>query len=146
MGILQGLAGNMQQIDPHQAMQEYGPWLLQGEQVQSAFRMLRDGFCITTSRIITVDRQGATGKKTRIKSIPLHAIVDVTAETAGSGMDDSEITITYVATPWMKSHNAAYATYTFEFPRSFDIAGLYRYLMTIAHANVARINQPDPAG
>ncbi|GAB2667182.1 hypothetical protein GCM10027070_00780 [Barrientosiimonas humi] len=56
MGILHGLAGNMQQIDQQQAAAEYGPWLLEGEQVQSAYKMLRDGFCITNHRINAADR------------------------------------------------------------------------------------------
>ena len=56
MGIFQGLAGNMQQIDQQQAVAEYGPWLLEGEQVQSAYKMLRDGFCITNHRINAADR------------------------------------------------------------------------------------------
>ncbi|MDF8263580.1 PH domain-containing protein [Luteipulveratus flavus] len=141
MGILQGLAGNMQQINPQQAHAEYGPWLLEGEQIQSAYKMLRDGFCLTNRRIITLDHQGATGKKTRVKSIPLHALVDVTAETAGGGMDDSEITITYISTPRLRSHNVGYASYTFEFPRNFDMTGLYRHFMSIAVHNVAQLNE-----
>lgn len=141
MGILQGLAGNMQQIDPRQAQAEYGPWLLEGEQVQSAYKMMRDGFCITNRRIITLDHQGATGKKTRVKSIALQSIVDVTAETAGGGMDDSEITITYISTPRLRAHSVSYANYTFEFPRSFDVAMLYRYFMGLAAHNVHLLNE-----
>lgn len=140
MGLLQGLAGNMQQIDPQQAHAEYGAWLLPGEEIQSAYKMLRDGFCITTSRVISLDHQGATGKKTRVKSIPLQSIVDVTAETAGS-MDDSEITITYIATPMRRAHSVAYDTYRFEFPRNFDVAALYRYSMGMATHNVEVLNQ-----
>ena len=60
MGIFQGLAGNMQQMDPQQAQAEYAPWLLPGEQIHNAFRMLRDGFCITNLRIITL---GISGKR-----------------------------------------------------------------------------------
>jgi len=140
MGIFQGLAGNMQQISQQDAQNEYGPWLLEHEQVQSAYKMLRDGFCITNHRVITVDHQGATGKKTRVRSIPLHAIVDVTAETAGT-MDDSEITITHITTPRLRSNVVEYASYTFEFPRSFDVAALYRYFMSVAAGNVAKLNE-----
>ena len=135
MGIFQGLAGNMQQIDPQQAHELYSPWLLEGEQIQSAYKMLRDGFCMTNFRIITLAHQGATGKKTRVKSIQLAAIVDVTAETAGGGVDDSEITITYVVTPYLRAHTLQYGEYTFEFPKNFDIAALYRHLMGIALTN-----------
>lgn len=141
MGFFQGLAGNMQMVSEAEAHQLYDPWLLEDEQILSAYRMLRDGFCITTTRVITMDRQGATGKKTRIHSIPLNAIVEVTAETAGAAMDDSEITLTYISTPRMRAHSVAYGTYTFEFPRNFDIAGLYRYFQQIATGNVAKLNE-----
>lgn len=141
MGFLQGLAGNMQQMDAAQAAAEYGPWLLEGEQVHQAYRTIRDGFCITDRRIITMDRQGATGKKARVRSISLAAIIDVTAETAGAGIDDSEITITYVVTPNRRANTLAYDTHHFEFPKSFDIAGLYRYLMSVAHHNVDQLNR-----
>lgn len=140
MGIFQGLAGNMQQISEQEAHGEYGQWLLEHEQIQSAYKMLRDGFCITNHRIITLDRQGATGKKARVRSIALHAIVDVTAETAGT-MDDSEITITYITTPRLRANVVEYSSYTFEFPRTFDVAALYRYFMAVAMGNVAKLNE-----
>lgn len=130
----------MQEIDAGQAHAEYGAWLLQGEQIQSAYRMVRDGFCITDQRVITLDHQGATGKKTRVKSISLASIVDVTAETAGA-MDDSEITIVYISTPRRAAPQVAYDSYTFEFPRNFDIAALYRYFMSIAAHNVHELNR-----
>lgn len=135
------MAGNASQISPEQAQGEFGPWLLEREQIQSAYKMIRDGFCITSFRIISIDKQGATGKKTRVKSIPLAAIVDVTAETAGGGMDDSEIVLTYISTPRLKAHSVAYDMYRFEFPRNFDITGLYRYFMGLAQHNVAKLNQ-----
>lgn len=141
MGFLQGLAGNMSQIEPGRAQELYGPWLLEGEQIQSAFAMMRDGFCITSFRIITIDRQGATGKKTRVMSIPLNAIVDVTAETAGGGIDDSEITISFISSPRLRAHSVSYGSYRFEFPKSFDIAALYRFFMGIAQQNLAYLNQ-----
>ena len=82
-----------------------------------------------------------TGTLTRVHSIPLNAIVGVTAETAGAAMDDSEITLTYISTPRMRAHSVAYGSYTFEFPRNFDIAGLYRYFQQIATGNVAKLNE-----
>lgn len=141
MGILNGLAGNMQQLDPQQAMNEYGPWLLQGEQVQAAFRTVRDGFAMTNFRIISIDRQGATGKKTRVTSIPLNSIVEVTAETAGAGVDDSELTLVYIRTPQLRGHNLEMSSIRFEFPKSFDLPALYRHLMGIAQSNLQFINQ-----
>lgn len=140
MGFLQGLAGNMQQMDEKDARAAYGQWLTDGEQLQSAYRMIRDGFALTDRRIITTDRQGVTGKKVRVFSIALESVVDVTAETAGSGIDDSELTITYITTPRLRAHNSATATYTFEFPKSFDLPALYRYFMTVAERNRTALN------
>ncbi|MCH8611620.1 PH domain-containing protein [Arsenicicoccus dermatophilus] len=141
MGFWQGLAGNMELVGEQEAHQTYGPWLLEGEQIFSAYKTIRDGFCITSTRVITLDRQGATGKKTRVYSISLDAIVAVTAETAGAGFDDSEITITFITTPRRRAHTVAYGTYTFEFPKSFDVAALYRYFQQVATNNVAALNR-----
>ena len=55
----------------------------------------RDSIIFTNIRIIFTDKQGATGRKMSIKSIFLMNIVNVEMETAGAGIDDSEITITY---------------------------------------------------
>lgn len=140
MGLFQGLSGNMQAMDAQETQQRFGPWLLEGEQVSVAYKTLRDGFAITSHRIVLLDRQGASGKKARITSIPLNAIVDVTAETAGSGIDDSEIAFTYISTPRLKAHQVEYATQRFEFPKSFDIADLYRWFLGVAVANVAQLN------
>lgn len=140
MGLMQGLSGNAQQIDPQRAQNDYGPWLIQDEQIATAYQLVRDGFCITNWRIIALDRQGATGKKTRVKSINLRSIVDVVAETAG-GLDDSEIFLTYITTPRLAAQHVSYDTYRFEFPRSFDVAELYRYFMGLAAHNVAQLNE-----
>ena len=67
--------------------------------------------------------------------------MDVTAETAGGGVDDSEITITYVVTPYLRAHTLQYGEYTFEFPKNFDIAALYRHLMGIALNNRQNLNR-----
>ena len=45
----------------------------------------------TNIRIIFTDKQGATGRKMSVKSIFLMNIVNVEMETAGAGIDDSEI-------------------------------------------------------
>ena len=74
------------------------------------------------------------------RSIPLASIVDVTARTAGIGIDDSDLTITYITSPRLRAHTVEYSTMTFTFNKSFDIAGLYRHLMTIAQRNYASLN------
>lgn len=62
-------------------MQEYGMYLMDGENIVSGFKLIRDALIFTDKRIIFSDKQGATGSKVRIESINLFSIVDVTMET-----------------------------------------------------------------
>lgn len=78
-------------IAPEQ--QQYGAYLMPGENVQTGFRLVRDTFILTNNRLILYDHQGVTGKKTRVVSIDMDSIYDVAMETAGTGFDDSELTI-----------------------------------------------------
>lgn len=58
-GLFPGLAGNMQEIDAGQAHAEYGAWLRQGEQLQSAYRMVGTGSASRingSSRLTTRER------------------------------------------------------------------------------------------
>lgn len=66
--------------------------------------MIRDAIVFTNERMLFVDNQGTTCKKTSFKSIYLMNIVDVEMETAGFGFDDSEITITYLMNITRKAH------------------------------------------
>lgn len=140
MGLLQGLAGNSQEVTREEARAQYGPWLLPGEEIHSAYRLVRDGFCVTTQRVIIIDRQGVTGNKTRVKAIDMRSIVAVTAETAGWGVDDSELEFTYIVSPNRRAPTVERATYRAEFPRNFDISALYRYFAQVAWVNVSEIN------
>lgn len=57
MGLLQGLLGNASQISPQEAANELGGVLAQNEQVQMAFRIIRDLIVFTNGRMLIVDRQ-----------------------------------------------------------------------------------------
>ena len=48
--------------------------LIPGEQVELAYALVRDLIVFTEKRLILVDKQGVTGKKTSYKSIPYHSI------------------------------------------------------------------------
>ena len=75
-----------------------------------------------------------------IKSIYLDSIIGVDAETAGAGIDDSEITINYITTPYHKAHSLSTDSRKFEFPKKYDITGLYNHLQQIAYDNYCRLN------
>lgn len=67
--------------------------LVDGEFVIITFQGYRDGIVFTNKRIITINIQGATGKKKDLTSIPYGSIQAYSVETAG-GLDfDSELTL-----------------------------------------------------
>ncbi|KFI65721.1 PH domain-containing protein [Bifidobacterium cuniculi] len=141
MGILNALAGNLQQVSNEQLLQQFGPFLFQGEQIQNGYQLIRDAVVFTNMRIIFIDRQGATGAKTRYRTIHLDTIVDVEVETAGAIADDSEINITYLKDVYQRKTGAeTFGEVTLEFPRKFDVAPVYRQLGELALANRQRIN------
>lgn len=138
--IAQGLAGNFSKKSLEELTKEYGLYLLENEEIREGYTLIRDSLIFTNIRIIFVDKQGATGKKTAIKSIFLMNIVNVEMETAGFGIDDSEITITYLENIHLKSHSEHLISHTFEFPKQTEIVPLYRYLFQLAYQNRLAIN------
>ena len=61
--------------------------LIDGEEPVGAYRTIRDVATITTKRIIIADKQGITGKKVEIYTIPFKSIVMYSTENAGSFLD-----------------------------------------------------------
>ncbi len=121
--------------------QEYGKFLMENEEIKTGYKLIRDSIIFTNIRIIFIDRQGTTGKKTSVKSVFLINIVDVDMETAGTGFDDSEINITYLENIKLQSHSEKLRTMQFEFPKTTDIIPLYKYLFQLAYNNRLKINQ-----
>ncbi|MBO1265575.1 PH domain-containing protein [Proteiniclasticum sp. SCR006] len=138
--LVQGALGNYSEKTPEELTREYGAYLFNEEKISSGYQMIRDALLFTNIRIIFIDKQGATGKKTSFKSIFLDTIVNVEMETAGTGLDDSEITITFLENAYHKSNNERLKEQKFEFPKKTDIVPLYRTLGNISLANRSRIN------
>ena len=139
--IVNGVLGNLSEVSVDELNNEYGGYIMSNETIQTGFKMVRDVMILTDKRIIEFDKQGATGQKMSVESINLDAIINVTAETSGFGADDSEITITYITSPYFKvSGGAAASESKFEFPKYFDITPLYTTLQEIAYKNHERIN------
>ena len=139
--IMQGLLGNMSEITPDALEKEFGAYLMDGEIIQTGFKLVRDAMIITDKRILEFDKQGATGQKMRVNSIYLNSIYNVTAETAGFGMDDSELEIFYISTPYLKAHGIGYASKKFEFPKKYNIQKLYKMLQELAYENFVNMNK-----
>lgn len=138
--IVQGLAGNFSQQSKEELTKQYQQYLLKNEEIQSGYVLVRDALIFTNIRIIFVDKQGATGKKTSFKSIFLMNIVGVEMETAGFGIDDSEIVITFLENVQLKPYNENLRSLKFEFPKKTDITPLYRYLFELSYQNRLTIN------
>ena len=58
-----GSVFKLQQVNPSEFMPRVQPLLVQGEQVQSAFKTVRDFVVFTDKRLIACNVQGMTGKK-----------------------------------------------------------------------------------
>lgn len=139
--IMQGAMGNYSEKSAEELTKEYAEYLLDGEKISMGYHMIRDTLVFTTLRILFVNKQGATGKKASFKSIFLDSVINVDMETAGSGLDDIELTITYLENAYHKSNNERLLRQTFEFPKKTDITPLYRTLGNISVTNRQRINQ-----
>lgn len=140
MALLDGLLGNYTELTPEQLEEKYGQYLMPEEKITSGFKLVRDSFVITDQRLILIDHQGVTGKKTRVASIDLDSIFDVTVETAGTGFDDSEMTIHYITSPYYRASQISTASYTFEFGKKFNIQPFYVAMQTLASQNRKRLN------
>jgi hypothetical protein len=140
MSLFSGLFGNYSEVPVQELQAQYGKYLMSNETIQMGFRLIRDTFLITDERLILIDHQGVTGKKTRVASIDLDSIYDVTMETAGTGFDDSEITIHYIVSPYYKTNQLQTSSYKFEFGKKMNVQPIYTALVTIAHTNKKRLN------
>ena len=93
MGLLSGLMGNASQKNVDKVERDREDILVPGEQVTLAFSLIRDLIVFTEFRLILVDKQGVTGKKTSYKSLPYRSISRFSVETSGHFDLDAELKI-----------------------------------------------------
>lgn len=93
MGILDGLLGNASEADIRGTEKDLQNILIANERVEQAYKVIRDLMVFTTKRLIIVDKQGVTGKKTDYHSIPYKTITHFSVETAGTFDLDAELSI-----------------------------------------------------
>lgn len=93
MGIFNGLLGNASTVEPDKIEKEIAQFLITDEKVELAFKLVRDLIIFTNRRLILIDKQGLTGKKTDYHSIPFKSISHFSLETAGHFDLDSELKI-----------------------------------------------------
>lgn len=93
MGLFDGLIGNASEVSITKLQEELKELLISGETIENAYKVIRDTFIFTNKRLILIDKQGVTGKKTEYHSIPYKNIVHFSVETAGTFDLDAELKI-----------------------------------------------------
>ena len=93
MGILDGMLGNASTFSTKEAKKELEKILVPEEEIEAAFKLVRDLIIFTDKRLILVDKQGITGKKMEFHSVLYKSITHFSVETAGTFDLDSELKI-----------------------------------------------------
>jgi len=119
MSLINAIFGTAAQIDPQELQQEFGPVLIDREEIVGAFKIVRDLFVFTQWRLILADKQGLTGKKVQYHSIPYKSIGQFSVETAGRFDMDAELKIYISSNP---------VPLKYEFKRGTDIVQLQKML------------------
>jgi hypothetical protein len=119
MGLLSGLLGHAAEIDAEKLEREFENILVTDEQIEKAYRLIRDLIVFTNKRVVLVDKQGVTGKKTEYQSIPYDSIVRYSKESAGRFDLDAELKI------WIRGESEPI---TKEFKKDKNIHEIYQVL------------------
>jgi hypothetical protein len=119
MSLLNNLFGNATEVDVEELRKEFGEILVDGEEIEAAFRIFRDKWVFTNKRLIMLDVQGVTGSKREYRSIPYHSIDQFSVETGGTFDDDCEMKL------WIKGMHEPLKK---EFKRNVNVKALQRML------------------
>ena len=93
MGIFSALLGNAGSVSQESLAKDYGKLLIEGEEIELGFKLIRDVFIFTTKRLILIEKQGLTGSKIEYKSITYKSISRFSVETAGTFDLEAELKI-----------------------------------------------------
>ncbi|MFS7413172.1 PH domain-containing protein [Carnobacterium maltaromaticum] len=93
MGLFSGLINNANDANINDVRKKLADVLLPTEDIELAYKLVRDMVIFTEKRLIIIDKQGVTGKKTSYKSYPYRSISRFTVETTGHFDLDAELHI-----------------------------------------------------
>ncbi len=93
MGLMNMILGNASEINLNEIAKEFADILVDGEQLEKAYCVIRDKWVFTNKRLILLNVQGVTGSKREYLTIPYCNISYFTIETAGTLDDDCEMKI-----------------------------------------------------
>ncbi len=95
-----------------------GELLIDGEDIQSSFKGIRDMVIFTNKRLIVVNVQGLSGKKKDFSSLPYSKIQAFSVESAGTFDRDAELELYF----------SGLGKVRLEFNAKFDVKGFNRFL------------------
>ena len=119
MSLLSGLMGNASQVKASEVESDLGDILVEGERIDFAYKLIRDFFVFTNKRMILVDKQGLTGSKSEVKSIPYTSIKAFAKENPGTFDLDAELKI------WLQGSEIPI---TKTFKKDIDLNSIYKTL------------------
>lgn len=76
-----------QEIKPEKVTQHVKDILLDSESIEACYKTIRDSAIITDKRIIIADKQGLTGKKVEVYTIPFKSINMYSSENSPGILD-----------------------------------------------------------
>ena len=91
MGLLSGLMGSASEANLDKVEKQLQSIVAEGEAIEQAYQLIRDMIVLTNKRILFIDKQGVTGRKTEYMSIPYRSIVRYSIESAGTFDLDSDL-------------------------------------------------------
>ena len=122
MGLFSALLGNAGAVSKEELTKDYGKLLIDEEEIELGFKLIRDVFIFTTKRLILIDKQGLTGSKVEFLSINYKSITRFAIETAGTLDLDAELKI------WVSSETKPSITKTFN--KSVNVYDVHKVLAT----------------
>ena len=119
MSILNSIMGNASEVEVEEMEKEFSQILTEDEKLVRVFKLVRDLFAFTDRRLILVDKQGISGRKTEYHSIPYKSIAHFSFETAGRIDLDSEMKV------WISGSELPIKK---EFKKGIDVTDVQRTL------------------
>lgn len=119
MSLISGWMGHASNVDIAKLQKEYAPLLAEGERLVAAYRLVRDTLVFTTHRLILIDVEGVTGRKTEFLTIPYTSIIRFSKESMGIFDLDAELKI------WIRGDSTPIVR---KFKKDNDVNEVYRLL------------------
>lgn len=92
MGLFNAILGNASEVTIEAVSKEFEPILVNGENIEKAFRLIKDMFVFTNKRLILVEKS-LVGSKADYLTIPYSSIIKFSKESAGMLDLDAELKI-----------------------------------------------------